>query len=138
MFCREHVAQLRPHLPRIHAAGAELIVVGNGAPHFVRGFRETTGFEGPVFCDPDLSAYRAANLKRSLWRLLDPRGIGDAVRALARGARQTRVEGDAQQLGGAMVIRPPGTVVYRYASGRPGDLAPAAEVVAAVERAAAK
>jgi hypothetical protein len=126
------VAQLRPHLPEIRSAGCEVVAIGSGAPHFVAGFRETTGFDGPVYCDPELVAYGAAGLHRSGLRLLDPRGVADLARALSRGARQTRVQGDVSQLGGVLVVRPPGEVVYRYASGRPGDLAPVGEILAAV------
>src|SRR5262249_14910461 len=74
---QDHGTGLRPHLSEIHTRGAGVVAVGNGGPHFVAAFRETTGFEGPVYCDPDLVAYRAAGLQRSKVRLLDPRGIAD-------------------------------------------------------------
>jgi hypothetical protein len=126
------VAQLRPHIPAIHAAKAELYVVGSGAPHFVAGFRETTGFEGPVLCDPKLASYQAAGMKRSMMRLADPRGVIDLTRALRAGHRQARVQGDAAQLGGVLVVSPGGALRYSFVAGRPGDLAPSEAVLAAL------
>jgi hypothetical protein len=127
------VAQLRPHTTRIESAGARILAIGNGGPHFVAGFRETTGFTGPVLVDPSLAAYEAAGLRRSAVRLLDPRGVVDLARALRGGFRQSRTQGDATQLGGVLVVRPPGEIVYRHAAGRPGDLAPPEAIVSAVE-----
>ena len=68
MFCREQVVQLHHEIDRIHRAGGEVVVVGNGAPHFIAGFRELTGYRGPLYTDPSLESYRAASLKRQSWR----------------------------------------------------------------------
>ncbi len=135
MFCREHVVQLHQQIERIHAAGAELVVVGSGKPHFVQGFRELTRFDGPIYCDPELKSYAAAGLHRSAWRLVTPKSAVYALRAMSRGAFQGRTQGDALQQGGVMVILPPDRVVYQHTSETAGDNAPAEEVVAALESA---
>ena len=115
--------------------GADLVVIGNGAPHFIAGFRENTGYRGPLYVDPSLAAYRAANLKRGLLRTLNPSVAVKAVGAWRRGARQGGFEGDLAQQGGVLVILPSGEVPYWHVSAIAGDNAPAEEVVAALERA---
>lgn len=132
MFCREHVVQLHRRIQDIRAAGAELVVIGNGAPHFIAGFREVTGYDGPLYTDPSLAAYRAARFKRSAWRLVHPKAALHAARALSRGFLQGRTQGDAAQQGGVLVVRPSGEVVYRYASAMSGDHPDLDEVLAAL------
>lgn len=136
MFCREHVVQLHRERDRLRKVGAELVVIGSGAPQFVRGFREVTGYDGPLYVDPSLASYQAAGLHRSGWRIVHPKVALNAVRAACRGAFQGRTHGDIKQQGGVLVIVPPDRVVYRHASRIAGDNAPAAEVASALERAA--
>ena len=138
MFCREHVVQLHRQADRINAAGAELVVVGSGTPNFIAGFRETSGYDGRILSDPELVSYRAAQMKRGVWRSFTPLSAAYAVRALARGHLQGRTQGDASQQGGVLVILPGGRIVYEHHSNVAGDNAPAEDVVAALESAVAK
>jgi hypothetical protein len=132
MFCREHVVQLHRNVDRIHGAGAELVIIGSGTPNFIAGFRETTHYGGPIYCDPGLASYRAAGLRRGAFRTINPLTIAMGVRALARGNFQGRTQGDATQQGGVMVVLPPGQVVYEHVSDVAGDNAAADEVVEAL------
>jgi len=122
---------LRDEVPRIHAAGAELVIVGNGTPEqagdFIDGYAVTT----PVYTDPSLGIHRAVGARRGGggWRL-----IRNALRALRKGHFQTRVLGDPQQHGGVLVITRSGTVAYRYLSEVAGDHPDPAEVVQTLER----
>lgn len=126
------MAQLRPHLDELRAAGAELYVIGNGAPMFIEGFRETTGFTGAVYTDPSLAVYRAAELRRGVGTMLSPAAAGRTIRALARGFRQGRTQGDATQQGGVLVVAPDGAVRYQHISASPGDNAPPEAILAAL------
>ena len=126
------MAQLRQHIDEIHAAGAELYAIGNGAPMFIEGFRETTGFTGPVFTDPSLAVYRAAELRRGVGTIVSLRAAARTVGALRRGFRQGRTEGDALQQGGVLVIAPDGRVLYHHVSASPGDNAPPEEIIRAL------
>lgn len=119
-------------LGAIRAAGAAVFVIGNGTPNFVAGFREQTGWEGPIYTDPSLAAYRAAGLKRSVTRTLDPRQLGSVIRAFARGARLGMKQGDPWQQGGVLVVAPSGDILWKHASGRPDDNATVAQIVAAL------
>ena len=132
IHCRDHVTQLLDAVAEIRAAGAEPYIIGNGSPSFIEGFREQTKWTGPIYTDPSLAAYRAAELERGVVKTLEPRSLGAAVRALAQGKRQGRQQGDQWQQGGVLVIAPSGVIRWRHASGRPGDNASAAQIVAAL------
>jgi hypothetical protein len=112
---------LRDDIPRIRAAGAELVVIGNGSPEQARWFVEDTGIESPVFTEPDLVLFRELGLRRGLAAVLDPRIFARAWRALRRGFRQNGVKGDPTQLGGVFVIRRGGSILYEYRSRFAGD-----------------
>lgn len=124
--------QLHRSIDQLHAAGAEMIVIGNGTPSFIDGFREQTNYHGPLYTDPSLAVFKAAELKRGVLKTLDPRSLGKAVKALREGHRQGRTQGDAWQQGGVLVIARDGTLVYHHASERPGDNAEARDILAAL------
>lgn len=132
MFCREHAVQLHSEIKAIRAAGAELYVIGNGAPHFIEGFRETTGYTGTVLTDPTLAVYNAAQLRRGVRTMLSLGVLGRGVATLRRGFRQGATHGDATQQGGVLVIARDGRVRYQHISGGPGDNAPASAILAAL------
>lgn len=124
--------QLHREIDAIHAAGAELIVIGNGAPHFIAGFREITGYAGPIYTDPSLAAYEAAHLERGVTKVLNPRALMPTLKAFARGGKQGLTQGDTWQQGGVLVIAPSGEIVWQHTSKRPGDNARASEIVGAL------
>jgi len=130
------VVQLHRDLDAFHAAGAEMYVIGSGTPNFIQGFRDETGWKGPVYTDPSLAVYKAAELKRGVTNTFDPRALAPTVTAFFRGGRQGRVQGDNWQQGGVLVIAPDARVLYHHVSGRPGDNAPGSEILAALRSAA--
>ncbi|MCA9675840.1 MAG: AhpC/TSA family protein [Myxococcales bacterium] len=119
-------------IDRIHGAGAELHVIGNGAPTFIAGFRDTTGYPGPLYTDPSLEVYRAASLRRGLGTVLRPSVVRSALRARSAGFRQGATQGDALQQGGVLVIAPGGALRFRHVSRAAGDHPPVDDVVAAL------
>lgn len=122
------------------SAGAELVVVGNGAPHYVAGFRDKTGFDGPIYTDPELASYRALEFERGLGTTFNIRSLARAWKAYGAGNRQSkpisRPQGDAWQQGGVVAVEPGGSIVYRYGSRHAGDHPPVADILAAVRRTA--
>lgn len=128
--------QLHRNIGAISRSGAELYVIGNGSPSFIAGFREETGYPGPIYTDTSLAAYQAAELKRGLTRTFDPRALGGTIRAFREGFRQGRTQGDLWQQGGVLVIATDGRVLWQHASDRPGDNASAAEIISALRHAA--
>lgn len=111
---------------QLHREGIEnLVVVGNGAPMFIEGFRETTGFTGPIYTDPSLEVYKAAELKRGVGTMLRLGAAAATIGSLRRGFRQGKMQGDATQQGGVLVIAPDGRILYHHISAYPGDNASA-------------
>jgi len=137
MHCREHVVQLHHRIGELEAAGAKVYVIGNGSPSFIAGFRETTGWQGPIYTDPSLAVYKAAGLKRGVLATLNPRGAIRSIATLRRGFRQGRTQGDSWQQGGVVVIAPGGDVLWTHASEGPGDNASADHILAALHSRAA-
>lgn len=132
MFCREQVAQLRGHLPRIRALGAELVVVGNGTPKQAAGFRKDQHIDFPLLVDPGLKAYEAAGLKRGLLTVLSPGVLARGFTTLRHGFTQGSTQGDPWQQGGAFVVAAGGEVRYAFVSDAAGHHPPPEELLAAL------
>jgi hypothetical protein len=127
------VVQLHRRIEKIHAAGAELVVIGNGSPTFMAGFRETTGYAGALYTDPSLEVYKAAGLKRGVFKVLSPRAGLAALGALKGGFRQGRTQGDALQQGGTLVIDRRGDVLWAHVDDFAGDHANPDEILRALD-----
>lgn len=121
--------QLHHRIDELRAAGAELHVIGNGSPSFIDGFRETTGYDGPLYTDPSLAVYQAAGLKRGVATVLSARAALAGISALRHGFRQGKTQGDAWQQGGVVVIEPGGDVVWTHVSDYAGDNAAPDEIL---------
>jgi hypothetical protein len=104
--------QLHRAREEFRASGGELVLIGQASPRQAAHFRRRYTPELPVLADQDRVSYRAAGAGRmKATELLSPRVAVRSLRATARsGAVQGRVVGDAAQLGGAMVVRPDGSV----------------------------
>ena len=129
------MAEVRPHLPALRAAGADLVIVGTGSPAAAAAFGTELGLAGVrVWTDPRRRAFELAAFRRGLRTLLSPRAIGNYVRAFFSGHRPGRKDGDALQQGGAIVVAPDGTMLYRWSSRVSGDHPDPLEILAAVEK----
>lgn len=124
--------QLHHDIEQIHGKGAELYVIGNGSPSFIEGFREQTKYTGPIYTDPSLEVYKAAELKRGVIKTFNPFALGATVKALKNGSRQGGTQGDPWQQGGVLVVAPTGEVRWHFASDHPGDRPTAQQIVAAL------
>src|SRR5687767_5949317 len=111
-------------------------MVGNGNRHFAQAFRDELGLTTPLYVDTKKEAYRALDMKRSVLAVLTPAAAVRAVKAVLGGARQKRVQGDAFQMGGVLVVLPGGTVAYEYRSASPGDHPKMEDVIGALRRVA--
>lgn len=112
---------MRDEYPAITAAGAQVVAIGNGQPWHARAFREDAQIPFPLWVDPEMRAYQAAGLRRSVLRTFSPRALAHATRALRSGFRQTKVQGDPWQHGGAFLITPQGHTLYHQVSREAGD-----------------
>ncbi len=112
---------MRDDIQRWQADGIRVALVGNGTRAFAQAFREDFELDCPVLIDPELVAYRAAGLRRGAEALLSRRLIGDALRARRAGAKQSGVQGDAWQLGGAFVFQQGGELLLAHRAESAGD-----------------
>ena len=115
---------MRDVVDRIRAAGAELVVLGNGTVDHAAWFVNELKLDSPVVTDPSRRAY--------VWRILDPRVFVKALGVMLRGFRQKPIAGDALQLGGVFVIRPDGSVPFAKLSGYAGDHPEPARILTAL------
>src|SRR5258705_8437622 len=88
IFCRQQVARLSKRLPEIERRGGTLVVVGPAKPEHIKGFRESTGYQGALFVDPALRAFRTAGLVHGWASTYHPLSVLKGIGALARGFRQ--------------------------------------------------
>jgi len=119
------------------AAEGELVLIGQASPRHSAHFRRRLHIELPVLADRDRRSYAAAGAKRAtLGELVGPRSVMRGVRAGRRsGVVQGRVVGDPAQLGGAMVVRPDGSVAWSHMSEDASDNAGVAEIAGALRAA---
>jgi hypothetical protein len=127
------VAGLKAVLPEIHARGAEAVVVGCGEPGHIPGFRNATGYQGPLLADPSLRAFRAAGLAHGVTRTFHPRSVWKGIRAFARGFRQGGRRGNPVQQGGTFVLGPGDRVRFEWRDRFAGDHPEMRDVIAALE-----
>ena len=128
--------QLHRARHEIEEAGARLVVIGNGAPNFVAGFRERTGFAGTIYTDPERNTYRALKLKRGVRTSVNRKTVARAVKAFRAGNRQVGTQGDPWQQGGVFVVAAGGALVYEQRSEYAGDHPPVEEIIEAARAAA--
>lgn len=126
IFCKEQVSALRGIVDDIHAAGAELVIVGSGSPQMAGFFAEDYGITTPVLTDPQRAVFRALRMRRPpRFAFLDPRAALPGLRALLHGHRQQFAPmdalGDQTQLGGVFMVFPGGEVAWAHRSMFAGD-----------------
>jgi hypothetical protein len=133
MLCREQVVQLHGIEDKLAAKNAHLVVIGNGAPNFIAGFRKTTGYTGTLYTDPSLATYKAAAFtSKGAIGLLSPKVIAAGIRAMSSGHFQGTQQGDAFQNGGVYVVKPSGEVSFSFVSQFSGDHPSLESVLAAL------
>ena len=117
-------------------AGANLVLIGQATPRQAASFRRRQGIQLPVLADEDRASYHAAGAKTAgVMDLWHPKVVAKgAMIGLREKTVQTRTIGDANQLGGAVVIAPDGSVVWSHMSEDAGDNASPEEILAAVRR----
>ena len=131
--------QLHGDRDKFDAAGARLVVIGQGTPKHAAHFRDQFDLDGlEVLVDPDREAYKLAGTKvGTVSELLGPRSVMSGIkRAATERMVQGPTQGSAAQLGGVLVIAPGGEVAWAHMAENAADNPPNAEVLAAVKEAA--
>jgi hypothetical protein len=133
--------QLHRAREQFDAAGARLVVVGQGTPAHAADFRRRQHVEDlMLLVDSEREAYRLAGTRRaSLGELLGPKVAFKGLKATLRGHPQgaTFGGGDPAQLGGVLVVAPDGSIPWGHLSEDASDNPPVDEVLDAARAAAA-
>ena len=124
---------------RFEAAGGQLVLIGQLTPRHAAHFRRREKVDVTVLADNDRASYRAAGTRKGgLGQLVGPSVLAKGLATTVRTRKlQTRTIGDPAQLGGAMVIRPDGTVAFSRMAKDASDNVSPDELVAAVQGARA-
>ena len=101
--------------------GVDIVVIGHSSLRYAKAFVEDTGIDLPVYVDEKRAVYKALDFKRPLLGFLTRRVFKRAAEARKEGFTQPGVHGDAFQLGGVILLRPDGSIPYKYASQFAGD-----------------
>lgn len=115
------------------AAGVNLVLIGQLTPRHAAHFRRREKVGLPVLADERRVSYKAAGAKvGSLNDLVGPKVVAKgALTTLRTGKLQGRTIGHPAQLGGAMVIAPPGEVVWSHMASDASDNASPEEILVA-------
>ena len=96
MFARQQVADLMNEKPRLHEMGVTLVAIGSGTPDQARAFMEKFNYQGEMYVNPSLSAYKAFGLKRGVWKTLGPTSLARGIKTMFRGFHQGSSAGDPE------------------------------------------
>ena len=128
--------QLQRDHEKFEAAGAALVVVGQGTPRHAQHFREQYKLDGlELLVDPDREAYKVAGTKvATVGELLGPRSVAAGLKkTVNERVVQGKIQGHPAQLGGVMVVAPGGAVTWTHLAESASDTPPNEQVLAAVE-----
>ncbi len=137
LYCLEQTSVLMEALPRIRSAGGELLFIGNGNAAQALHFQQMKALEAIVVTDPERTSYRAMGARRSPFRALGKGVLAGLWNARRRNVRSEGLQGDAIQLGAALVVEPPGRVLLSHINSSLGDHPTVDALVEALGRATA-
>lgn len=121
LFCKEQAAEMSAVGDEIERLGAGMVFIGSGSPQYAKWFQEDYAPRWPVYSDTGLVTYQALEARRGLVSSANPRTVWLSLRALLRGYRQGKTQGDQYQQGAVAVITPDGGMPYLHISEVAGD-----------------
>ena len=126
--------QLHRDREQFDAAGANLVLIGQGTPEQGANFKKSHGVELPLLVDPDRASYKAAGAKKATFNeLLGPSVVLKGIRrGIQKGLRQGRTVGHPAQLGGVLVVATDGRVTWAHLADDASDNPPNDAVLEAV------
>ncbi len=123
--CRTYVDLIWKKREEFKKSRTQVIFIGNGAPHFIKTFKEDLNIpEADIYTDPTLETFEACGLIKGIFHLIDPRGVLKMVEFALTGNKQGAWDSDSgshTQMGGIIALKPPGKVVYHYIENFLGD-----------------
>jgi len=104
IICRRAAAQVASIKGYLDEMNIGLIAIGSGAPFMAHNFAQEYNFEGDLYVDPSLQAYRALHCNRGAKLILGFKALKEVQKALGEGYRNGLPQGDQLQLGGWFLI----------------------------------
>ncbi len=135
--CTAQMDAISPRIEELNQLGVNLVVIGNGAPNFIEGFKDKFRLHNKgisIFTDPSLKSYELAEMKRSFWTVFSFRTLGDYVRSFSKGIGQSKVQGDNWQQGGVLLVDKTGTLQFHFQNKSVAGIADSNDVVEAVQK----
>jgi len=108
-------------------------VIGSGEPHHFEGFRSATDYKGKLLSDPLRKTFVLLGFSKNITGLMSIKSIPRVFSALKGGHKQGSIQGNTLQLGGAIIVEPPDTVRYYFASKKAGDHPAVEDLLEAVD-----
>ena len=132
MLCRQQVAELSEYENKFAGLQSRLAVIGPGEAAHLAEFREVTGYRSELFADPSREAFQILGFSSGISKLLGIKPIQGVFSAIKAGIRPGKLQGNALQLGGAVVIAPGNELCYLFREKQAGDHPPVDELLQAV------
>jgi peroxiredoxin len=128
--CRSHALEVWENRDKYQAHGAQIHFIGNGAPQFLKAFKDQFGLQSASFyTDPTLKSFKAAGFRKGFW--IDPGEMYTRSEflwlAVKHQMRQTG-QGNVWQLGGVLVVKPGGKIAYQFTSQTMGHFPPTSDI----------
>jgi hypothetical protein len=122
---------LRQEADELEAARVRPLVLTFEASFLARAYAEDTALSWPLLVDAGRAVYRAYGMDRARRRdLWSPATALAYARALVRGQRLRRGDGDVHQRGGDVLIDPDGLVRLHHVGRGPADRPPVERLLA--------
>ena len=116
------MAQLRRFADEFRKRDTQILLISFGTESWARAFAEETQAPFPLLLDPELNAYRAYGLRRSMLRTFAPATVWHYLKAMLQGRKvNLKSRGDPAQLGGDFLADRGGRLIWSHRSAQPAD-----------------
>jgi peroxiredoxin len=117
----------------VTSKGAAVGAIGMGIPEMAADFRDRQEIPFPLLVDRTKETYRALQMKKgNLWDVVGPSNWTRYAKAMITGHGVDMPKQDPYQMGGVLVVRPDGKILYEFRASESRDTPPLEEVIAAL------
>ena len=121
MLCRQQVAELAKHEEQFDESDSRLVVIGPGEARHLADFRQVTGYRSDLFADPERDAFLQLGFYSGISKLIGIKPVLKVFSAIKSGIRPGSLQGNALQLGGAVVIAPGNDLRFIFKEKKAGE-----------------
>ena len=122
--CRAHVDQIW-NLKKLRSKSSnKIIFIGSGQPHIIKEFKETMSVQtAEIYTDPSLDTFEACGMSSGVTKLVNFKSLSAMRKLNKEGYTQGdfKDSGSHKQMGGVVIFKKPGQLIYHYASEHLGD-----------------